>query len=397
MAPAPHRPIVVYGASGFTGGLLARALAARELPLVLAGRDRARLAALADQVAAERGARPALRVAPLHDPRALAEAFAGAAVVANCAGPFDRLGEPVVAAALAAGAHYVDPANQQRFVLDAYQRHESAARRAGLTVVSALGVEGALADWLAARAADAAGADPEGPLDELWVVYAVRGYRASRGSLASLLDRAGEPGRVWSLDRWEEQPAAADSRRVACPPLGPDPGADRIAVSFPGAEVITIPRHVDAARVASYLAVAPATPLAGLAARAAGLVAPALPLLAHPLFAHARARIPAGPDGPTAEQRADARFAVVVTADRRATRVRITAVGRDPYGTTAEILAGAADLLRRGQQAAAGVLAPAQAFPAGPALDELCRRAGLEVTLAPAGRRPAEREREARG
>ena len=110
------------------------------------------------------------------------------------------------------------------------------------------------------------------------------------------------------------------------------------------------------------------------------MAAPALPLLARSgLAAHAHARIPAGPEGPTAEQRRAARFAVVVTAERQFERRRVTAIGRDPYRVTAEILAGAADDLRRRDAVRAGVLAPAEAFDADRALAELGRSTDLEV------------------
>lgn len=102
IADRPH-DLVLVGATGFTGGLTADYLAAHADPgtrWALAGRDRAKLEAVRDRLAA---ARPALAGLPLlhadaTDPASL-EAVAGAArVVITTVGPYVRHGEPLVAA-----------------------------------------------------------------------------------------------------------------------------------------------------------------------------------------------------------------------------------------------------------------------------------------------------------
>src|SRR5690242_10325188 len=99
--------IAVHGATGLTGTLVAHALDRAGADLTLAGRDAAKLAALA---ASLRSARTA--VAPADDALALHEAFRTSRVVVACAGPFTTLGEPVLEAAIAAGAHYLDIASE---------------------------------------------------------------------------------------------------------------------------------------------------------------------------------------------------------------------------------------------------------------------------------------------
>ena len=94
-------PIVVYGATGYTGRLVAAELARRGLDAVLTGRDTAKLRALRADLHVDWP----LRAAPLDDLVALRAVGAGAAVVLSCAGPFTRLGAPLIDAALAAGAH----------------------------------------------------------------------------------------------------------------------------------------------------------------------------------------------------------------------------------------------------------------------------------------------------
>jgi short subunit dehydrogenase-like uncharacterized protein len=90
--------IALNGASGFTGRLAAAELSRRGIDAVLVGRDPGRLRAAAA------GTDFGIRIAEIGDPDALAAAFAGADAVINTAGPFARLGGPVIRAAVAARA-----------------------------------------------------------------------------------------------------------------------------------------------------------------------------------------------------------------------------------------------------------------------------------------------------
>lgn len=86
-------------------------------------------------------------------PASLAAVLDGADVVVNCVGPFYRFGEPVLAAAIAAGVDYVDICDD----LDATQRqlsHDQAARDAGVTAVIGIGNSPGLANVLVRFAAD---------------------------------------------------------------------------------------------------------------------------------------------------------------------------------------------------------------------------------------------------
>src|SRR5688572_29912737 len=96
-------PIAVYGATGYTGKLIAAELAAAGAKFVLSGRNEAKLIALAEEV----GGRPDVRVATLDDPIALRAALDDCAAVINCAGPFTLYGEPVLEAAVDTATHYL--------------------------------------------------------------------------------------------------------------------------------------------------------------------------------------------------------------------------------------------------------------------------------------------------
>jgi short subunit dehydrogenase-like uncharacterized protein len=373
--------IVVYGATGTTGSRIARALHGAGARVVLAGRDGAGLATLA----ADLGRAP-IRVAAVDDPSALAAAFAGARVVVAAAGPFAVVGAPVLAAALAAGADYVDVAGEPHFVRAMYERHESAARRAGRTVVSGMAVGLALGDLAAARAAAACAAVGDDgpavraapaarlaahdPVDRVDVAHVLDDFSATPGSTRSTLETLAEPALIWCSDRWDEVPPGASSWQLDA---GAALGGGRDAVSFPSGEVVTVPRHVAARRIETYVSWA----RTGWAMRAAGLAGRLAPLVARTTRAAARRLDPAPP--PSAAMLARARFAIVARARRGADQATVRISGRDLYGTSALIAAWAAHALASRGSGPVGVLAPAEVFAPGPALAALAALADLRI------------------
>jgi hypothetical protein len=96
-------PIALYGATGFTGRLVARELRRRGADILVAGRGRDKLEALS----ADLGGVP-IAVASVDDPGALRSLLGPCAAVVACAGPFPLHGEPVLAAAADTGTHYLD-------------------------------------------------------------------------------------------------------------------------------------------------------------------------------------------------------------------------------------------------------------------------------------------------
>ncbi len=352
----------IYGATGFTGRLVAEALRARGVSFGIAGRDRARLDALAGQL----GGDIETRAAELYDAEMINAALSDAEIVISCAGPFARFGEPVLRAALHAGAHYLDTTGEQGFMRDIYERYESAARRAKLCFVNAFAFEVALGDWAAALAAAALGADND-TLDEVAIAYAINDFHPTRGTQRSALSQMSEPGVVWERDRWNPAEPAAEKRAFGFPlPFGA-----RTAISFPSGEVITVPRHVPTRRVQTYLSLPPG-PLSTIASRAGRLIGP---LARSPLGDLLRRRVDKAPPEPTMGQRGVNDFAVTATATRGFDSAHVSVSGTDVYGTTAQVVALGVEQLLAGKQRGVGVLAPAEAFDPAECL------ASLDVTL----------------
>ena len=85
----PSRPLLIYGANGYTGALIARLAVARGLRPILAGRSHAALAAVATPLGLD------YRVFALEEAAALDSGLAEARVVLHCAGPFAHTAQPM--------------------------------------------------------------------------------------------------------------------------------------------------------------------------------------------------------------------------------------------------------------------------------------------------------------
>jgi short subunit dehydrogenase-like uncharacterized protein len=126
------KPVVVYGASGYTGRLICEYLREYNVPFVAAGRDAGKVkASMHTHVpGVETADYEILEVA--HDVGSLTKAFAGASVVCNTVGPFSRLGPEVVEACLASGTHYLDTTGEQDWLITCDEKYGSDFAAAGL-------------------------------------------------------------------------------------------------------------------------------------------------------------------------------------------------------------------------------------------------------------------------
>ena len=143
------RPVVIYGASGSTGRLVAEYLREYSVPFVAAGRNKARVQAVMDKV-------PGIETADYEvaevdgSVQSLTALFAGRSVVCNVVGPFLRYAPPVVQAALEAGCHYLDTAGEQSHMLWLLDEWAPKFAARGLVVSTAMSIQYALHD-IAAR------------------------------------------------------------------------------------------------------------------------------------------------------------------------------------------------------------------------------------------------------
>jgi short subunit dehydrogenase-like uncharacterized protein len=354
-------PILLHGATGFTGRLVARELLRRGVPFAVSGRDREKLA----QVAEENGSREVC-VFATGDEAAVREAVTGRALVAACAGPFARIGEPVVRACAEAGVHYVDTTGEQSFVARIHRELSATAKESGACLAPAMAYEIAPSDWAGHLAAEAVGFAP----DELALVY-IPTVAAAPGGLRAMTSagtRKSALGAMGSADSWQWlegklvfEPSAEIVRSFTT--LGPHAGTVK-AMSFCSPEAFVTPAHTGARSLRTFFATDAVT--AELAHLTRHLT-PKLARLAERLGPRLEKMLTSGVAGPEGEARS-APFLVHAEAVRGAVFARVTLAGSDPYGFTARAIAYAAECALRGEIRARGLVAPSVAFPPAAAL-----------------------------
>lgn len=139
--------LALFGATGFTGGLTARYLAANGpegLRWALVGRNRAKLEAVKASLEPLLGpgvAAPDLVVADASDAPALSKVAAAAKVVVSTVGPYALYGEPLVAACVSAGTDYVDLTGEPEFVDRMWLGYHEKARASGARLVHCCGFD----------------------------------------------------------------------------------------------------------------------------------------------------------------------------------------------------------------------------------------------------------------
>src|ERR1700760_3151771 len=151
MAERPY-DVVVFWATGFTGGLTAEYLAAANADAdadagktrwALAGRNRAKLERTRDrlQTIDPSAADLDLLEADAADPASLRTVAESAKFVISTVGPYIRYGQPLVAACAQAGTDYVDLTGEPEFVDRIYVAHHATAQQTGARLVHACGFD----------------------------------------------------------------------------------------------------------------------------------------------------------------------------------------------------------------------------------------------------------------
>lgn len=345
--------ITLFGATGYTGRLIAHALSRSGLPYRIAGRSLAKLEALS----AELPEKPACLVADAAQPASLSPLFKDTRLLINLAGPFTDLGEKVVAQAAMSGTNYLDVTNELGYVFRLRGYHEM-ARRTGAALVPACGFEVAFADCAAHLAGRALLAeDPLTPLDEVNVVYALSGKGASQGTRKSAVRSLATSWVAYRNGDWTGQIPGGSVRRFDLP------GGSRHALAFPSCETVTIPAHLPTRRVDTWMTTTPgarfwapvAVPVFARMARS----------VLRPLFLSIASRGGFSPAGALdVGLRSDSPFTIYASARQGSGTSWVALQGQDPYGLTAELAVYTARILTSPDYQRSGLLAPALAFDA---------------------------------
>jgi short subunit dehydrogenase-like uncharacterized protein len=143
MADAREFDVIVYGATGFTGRLVAdylvRAYRDSNVTWAMAGRSETKLAAIHNEINASRNV-PVI-TANADDPASLAAMARRAKVVLTTVGPYQLYGEPLIAACVQEGSDYVDLCGEPAWMAAMIAKYNNLAKTSGARIVFSCGFD----------------------------------------------------------------------------------------------------------------------------------------------------------------------------------------------------------------------------------------------------------------
>jgi len=327
--------VLIYGASGYTGALIAERAAAHGARPILAGRSRAKLQPLAERLSCP------FRIVGLEDAKQLAEALEGVDVVLNCAGPFSRTAAPLVDACLRTRTHYLDITGEID-VLEALAARSEAAQRAGVMLLPGVGFDVVPSDCLAVHLAQRL-PDPT----RLTLAFAGSG-KLSHGTTVTSIEHLGA-GAVRKDGKIVSVPAAWKTMDVDFA------GLTRTCVTIPWGDVSTAFYSTGIDNIEVFMAVPAALRHFLKASRYLGRL-----LRAEPVQRFLKSRVPAGGPDEAARTTGETRLWGQVENARGA---RLEAQLRTPDGYQVTVLTALliAERAARGD-APVGFQTPAKAY-----------------------------------
>jgi short subunit dehydrogenase-like uncharacterized protein len=343
------KQIVVFGATGYTGELVSRALVARGVRPRLAGRNAERLA----QLAAQLGGLDT-RVADVSRPHTVRALVERGDVLISTVGPFTRWGEPAVEAAIDAGATYLDSTGEPAFIRRVFEQHHRRALEAGNALLTAFGY-----DWVPGNLAGALALQEAGERAvRVELGYFALGFGISGGTRASIV--------ASSLDAsYAFRHGGVTSERAAARARGFDVGGGKTlyGASVGGSEHFGLPAdHPHLRDVDVFLGMPGAQQMAAISGVLDAVTR--LPFVQKLARAASDRFVQGSTGGPDQAARSKSSCIIIAeafdAAGQRLSRVRLD--GPDPYSFTADILAWAAHTAAEQGVSGAGALGPSTAF-----------------------------------
>ncbi len=219
--PTRSHDVVIFGATGFVGRLVAEYLAEHApdgVRIALAGRSSQRLVEVRATLPPRARDWP-LVVADVADPDSLRELAESTTALASTVGPYLRYGLPVVQACADAGTHYADLTGEVLFVRRAIDAVDARARETGARIVTACGYDSIPSDLGVLLLHERAVADAAGGLLDT-TLHAKSKGGLSGGTIDSSRAQLEAVGEDKALRKVIFDPYALSPDRAAEPNLG---------------------------------------------------------------------------------------------------------------------------------------------------------------------------------
>lgn len=319
--------IMIYGATGYTGKLMARMAKQRGMSPVLAGRSADKVTAIATEMGFE------ARVFPLDDPAIIAGQLHDIGVVLHIAGPFSATSKPMVEACIQSKTHYLDITGEID-VFEGCAARDADALKAGVMVLPGVGFDVVPSDCLAAFTA---ARQPDATALKIFISGL---GEASQGTMKTAVESLGSATRARRNNQIVDLP---DTPTAQCD-FGEGP-RDCVAISWGDVSTAWHSTHVPDIEV-YFEAVGPMKQM--------GSMGPVMKFIMRQGFVKRllKKQIERGPAGPDDEARAKGRS--ILVAEAEGPSGTSTARLRTPEGYTLTYLTG----LEIAARAAAGDFKP---------------------------------------
>lgn len=322
--------IVIYGAYGHTGKFIVSELHRQGYKnLILSGRDQEKLVLLNQEYPDLK-----IKIADIHDPKTLDNAFSGAEIIINCAGPYLDTAEPIIKSALRSGSHYIDLTAEQKPVLDIFEQFSEQAKHNKILIIPASAFYGGLADLLSTALTR-----DWSQIDEINVYIGLDSWHPTKGTRLTG-DRNHYKRLTFKNNRLQELEASPSLEWDFKNPIG-----IKEVVALPLSEIITISRHLNVNSVNTYLSQNSLSDL--------------------------RNNATPEPKAIDEKNRSSQQFCVVVTATKGNSIRTITAQGQDIYAVTAPLVVEGINRILSGRIKKTGVTTMGEVYDAADFLQAL--------------------------
>ncbi len=365
--------VIIFGATGYTGQLTAKAMVKRGLRPLLAGRNEKCLKKLSKSL----GDLPFV-LADVTKPLSLETKVTEGDVLVSTVGPFSLYGKTAIETAIKKRAIYIDSTGEHDFIRKVFEVYHLQAVESQVPLLTAFGYDYVPGNCLASSLIDRIGKE----VLNIEIGYFVTATGIDRkalsdGTLLSLLRTSLEPGITWTNGAVLEEYVAQHFKKFQI--------GDTLNSSFSicGSEHFTLPKiYPQIMNIKTYLGWFGAFSYLFTMLSKLNLL-----LFKVPGFKSLRQRLSANvlhskKNGPDAERRASTGSHIIAYAyDVNGHELaKSELIGVNGYTFTANILAWAADQARQGNINGVGALGPVEAFGL-KKLQSGCEESGLKLVI----------------
>lgn len=232
--------LLLYGATGYTGSLIARMAREKNIPMVIAGRSESKLKKLSAELGLE------YIVFDLSDQTTISEKIRHFKVVLHAAGPFSHTAKQMMQACISENVHYTDITGEIEVFELAASMNEK-AKESGIMLLPGIGFDvvptDCMAKYLCKLLPDAT---------HLQLAFAMEGGRISHGTANTMAESLGTPGAVRLNGKIVSIPAGKHTINVPF-----TEGKTRFCISIPWGDVSTAFYSTGIENVETFIAIKP--------------------------------------------------------------------------------------------------------------------------------------------